>query len=68
MGLDALHTALIFQNEDVADAIMQRLASIWETPPTDGIRLLRKLLATREPASKVTTIMLICRYMTFFVW
>jgi hypothetical protein len=61
MGLDALHTALIFQNEDIADAIMQRLADIWETPPRDGVRLLRKLLTTREPASKVTTIMLICR-------
>jgi hypothetical protein len=65
LGVDALHTALIFQNEDVADAIFQRLSDIWIALPFDGIKLdvklLRRLLTTREPASKVTTIMLICR-------
>lgn len=28
-GLDALHTALIFQQLDIADAIMERLGELW---------------------------------------
>lgn len=59
-GLDALHTALIFQQLDIADAILERLRELWgELQPT--VRDLKKLLTVRDSETRTTTIMLICR-------
>jgi hypothetical protein len=39
-GLDALHTALIFQQFDIADAILERLQEIWNRLQKKRSRLL----------------------------
>ena len=64
-GLDALHTALIFQQFDIADAILERLQEIWQAqPPPGGLELMKDLLAVRDPVARTTTIMLMCRFVT----
>jgi hypothetical protein len=63
-GLDALHTALIFQQFDIADAILERLQEIWVPPPPEGLELLKNLLTVRDPVAKTTTTMLMCRFVT----
>ncbi len=61
-GLDALHTALIFQQLDIADSILERLGELWsEQHSTYSVRNLKELLTVRDPVTKTTTIMLICR-------
>ena len=64
-GFDALHTALVFQQLDIADAILERLEQIWGaqplTPPADGLQLLKELLTVRDPVTRTTTVMLMCR-------
>jgi hypothetical protein len=62
-GLDALHTALIFQQFDIADAILERLQEIWkEQLPSGGLELLKDLLTVRDPVARTTTTMLMCRF------
>ena len=64
-GLDALHTALIFQQLDIADAILERLQEIWQAqPPPGGLELMKDLLAVRDPVARTTTVMLMCRFVT----
>lgn len=61
-GLDALHTALIFQELNIADAILERLEQIWrEQEPKNGVELLTNLLRVRDPVTRTTTTMLMCR-------
>jgi hypothetical protein len=61
-GFDALHTALVFQQLDIADAILERLEQIWGAqPPADGLQLLKELLTVHDPVTRTTTVMLMCR-------
>ena len=61
-GFDALHTALVFQQLDIADAILERLEQIWGAhAPADGLQRLKELLTVRDPVTRTTTTMLLCR-------
>jgi hypothetical protein len=62
-GLDALHTALIFQQFEIADAILERLREIWQEQPP-GLEKLKDLLTVRDPVARTTTTMLMCRFVT----
>jgi ankyrin repeat protein len=68
LGFDALHTALVFQQLDIADAILERVKQLWEEQaPSDGVQRLMKLLTVKDAVSKTTTIMLMCRCSDFVV-
>lgn len=68
-GLDALHTALIFQQFDIAEAILERLQEIFqEQQPLNGLILLKDLLIVRDPFARTTTTMLMCRFATLLCY
>ena len=63
-GIDALHSALVFQHENVAGAVLLRLAEIFKDPKyvgQNGLICLRKLLSVRDPCTGTTSVMLMCR-------
>jgi hypothetical protein len=63
-GLDALHTAMIFQHEQIATMILGRLGHLWQGSQYGGgkgLELLKELLSVEDPCTGVTTIMLMCR-------
>ena len=64
-GIDALHSALIFQHANVAEAILLRLADIFQDPKyvgQNGLNYLLKLLSVRDPCTGTTSVMLMCRF------
>ena len=62
-GIDALHTALVFQHLVIADAILERLEQIWtEHKPKNGLQDLKTLLQRKDPVTRTTTMMLMCRF------
>jgi hypothetical protein len=64
-GMDALHSALVFQHENVAEAILLRLVEIFQDPKyvgQNGLNCIRKLLSVKDPCTGTTSVMLMCRY------
>lgn len=65
LGMDAFHTALVFQHLTIADAILERLEQIWmERKPKNGLHDLKKLLQRKDPVAKTTSLMLLCRFIS----
>ncbi len=64
-GLDALHTALIFQQLDIADAILERLGELWRDSQCTVMDL-KNLLTVRDSYTRTTTIMLMCRLLMLY--
>ncbi len=64
-GMDALHSALVFQHANVAEAILLRLGEIFQDPKyvgQNGLNYLLKLLSVRDPCTGTTSVMLMCRF------
>ena len=64
-GMDALHSALVFQHANVAEAVLLRLAEIFQDPKyvgQNGLKYLSKLLSVRDPCTGTTSVMLMCRF------
>ncbi len=64
-GIDALHSALIFQHENIAEAILTRIAEIFKDSKyfgKEGLRCLNELLGVKDPCTGTTSVMLMCRY------
>jgi len=64
-GIDALHSALIFQHADIAEAILTRIAEIFKDSKylgKDGLRSLNNLLGAKDPCTGTTSVMLMCRF------
>jgi hypothetical protein len=64
-GMDALHSALVFQHANIAEAILTRIAEIFQDSKylgKEGLTSLNKLLGVKDPCTGTTSVMLMCRF------